>query len=384
MDRKTLLSNILALEAKNIILVLPTGTGKSKIAVELCKKNKANTILIVIPKLVLIDNWKEELKKWKYKNKVEFSTYVGLNKKADNKYDCIILDECHHITDRSAEFLYSIDRNHIIGLSATLPSDKKELLDTIADPEYYYLSTKQAIENEILPDPKVYLMPLILDNKIKDQVYIKHPKGKGIVECDYLTRFRYLSVKGKQIHIKCTKKQYVDLLSADIQWYKNRYMITKNIIFKNQWLNLAGKRLQYLAHIKNDEIKKILNRLSDKRVLTFCATIEQTEALGKNCINSKNENSATILKDFNEGKIKHITSCNIINEGINLADCQVGVYANLNSSETIITQRTGRILRHKEPEIILPYYVGTREEEIKNSMLENYNPELIFKYEDYH
>ena len=36
-----------------------------------------------------------------------------------------------------------------------------------------------------------------------------------------------------------------------------------------------------------------------------------------------------------------------------------------------------RILRHKNPIIILPYFKGTREEEIKDIMLEDYNPELI-------
>ena len=43
----------------------------------------------------------------------------------------------------------------------------------------------------------------------------------------------------------------------------------------------------------------------------------------------------------------------------------------------MVVQKTGRILRHKEPVIIIPYYVGTREEELKDKMLENYNPELI-------
>ena len=36
-----------------------------------------------------------------------------------------------------------------------------------------------------------------------------------------------------------------------------------------------------------------------------------------------------------------------------------------------------RILRHKEPVIIIPYYKHTREEELVEKMLENYNSELI-------
>ena len=62
---------------------------------------------------------------------------------------------------------------------------------------------------------------------------------------------------------------------------------------------------------------------------------------------------------------------------MNLVDCRIGIYANLNSSDTIIKQRTGRLLRHPNPIIIIPYYKGTREEELVNKMLEDYNPELV-------
>ena len=80
---------------------------------------------------------------------------------------------------------------------------------------------------------------------------------------------------------------------------------------------------------------------------------------------------------FNTGKIKHITACDMLNEGMNLTDCRVGIYANLNSSDILIKQKTGRLLRHKHPVIIIPYYKGTREQEIVEKMLENYNPDLV-------
>ncbi len=62
---------------------------------------------------------------------------------------------------------------------------------------------------------------------------------------------------------------------------------------------------------------------------------------------------------------------------MNLVNCKVGIYANLNSSETIVKQRLGRVLRHKNPIIIVPFFKNTRDEELKNKMLEDYNPELI-------
>ena len=62
---------------------------------------------------------------------------------------------------------------------------------------------------------------------------------------------------------------------------------------------------------------------------------------------------------------------------MNLIDCQVGIYASLNSSDTMIKQKLGRLLRHPNPVLIIPYYNNTREEEIIEKMLEDYNPELV-------
>jgi superfamily II DNA or RNA helicase len=80
---------------------------------------------------------------------------------------------------------------------------------------------------------------------------------------------------------------------------------------------------------------------------------------------------------FNDKKIKHITAVNILNENANLVDCRIGIFCNLNSSEIITVQRCGRLLRHKNPAIIIPYYVDTREEELMNKMIEGYNPDTI-------
>ena len=43
----------------------------------------------------------------------------------------------------------------------------------------------------------------------------------------------------------------------------------------------------------------------------------------------------------------------------------------------MIKQRLGRILRHPNPIIIIPFYKNTRDEEIVNKMLEDYNQELV-------
>lgn len=155
------------------------------------------------------------------------------------------------------------------------------------------------------------------------------------------------------------------------------YLRTRSNIAKNKWLKLCSDRLKWLSDKKLYYSQQLLSSLKDFRTLTFCNSIEQTELLGEYCINSKNKDSLQYLENFNNGKINHITACSMLNEGMNLTNCQIGIYNNLNSSETIIKQRMGRILRHPNPIIIIPYYKDTREEELVKEMLEDYNPDLI-------
>ena len=50
-----------------------------------------------------------------------------------------------------------------------------------------------------------------------------------------------------------------------------------------------------------------------------------------------------VLNTFNKGKIKHITACNMLHEGINLVNCKYGIFANINASEYIQIQRVGKL-----------------------------------------
>jgi hypothetical protein len=43
----------------------------------------------------------------------------------------------------------------------------------------------------------------------------------------------------------------------------------------------------------------------------------------------------------------------------------------------MVPQRIGRSLRHKSPVIIVPYYQGTREEDLVKNMIEGFNPNCV-------
>lgn len=382
MDRDELRDQVLNASSTSILCELPTGVGKSKIALDYMSSKLAATpslnLLIVVPRLVLIENWKEEFKKWGYERYlpyVEFVTYVSFPKKA-GVYDMIIFDEAHHFSERCREAFEDFITGYTLLLSATVGRNMRyELKSMFKDLYICHITARKAIQEDILPDPKVFLIPLVLDSKVPCCEIVKNKSQKVELRIPYAQRFAYSKVKNKKIIISCTQQQYYDDLSSKIAWYKRKIFME---VFKNKFLKESGTRLKWLSDQKTAFVKSLLEHcLPDQRTLTFCNGIPQTEELGKYCVNSKNKASDENLEKFNAGRIRHITACNMLDEGVNLVNCRVGVYATLNSSDRMITQKLGRLLRHPNPVLIIPYFKNTRDEEIVNKMIEDYNPELV-------
>lgn len=381
--KKTLIDKIISTATNNILCCLPTGYGKSKLALDIitnrCEVN--DQILVVIPRNVLIENWQQEIDKWNAMGIYTFTTYMSLQKHLDKEWDAIIFDECHHLSDRCMEFLGDFKAKIRIFLSATVKMDLQfALRDMFKDLSIYKVNIRKAIEQNVLPDPEVYLYPLVLDNTIMKRQIILNPKFKDTIIVDFdKGGAKYLQMKGlkQKIVINCTDKQYSNWLNTQALTYKNRYYRTHKEIFLHIWQRTCLERLKFLSNAKTDIVKEILKQYKDKRTLTLCNSIEQCELLGENAIHSKNGEALDVLDKFNKGEINHITACGMLNEGVNLKDCEVGIFANLNSSEILTIQRIGRILRHKEPKIVIPYYIHTREEELVEQMKENYNKDLI-------
>ena len=378
------LSNLLNKStSKEIVLELSTGLGKSKLALEFINKHYSKNaifknILIVVPRLVLINNWKDEIKKWGFEellNYIVFTTYNSLHKYYDNSWDVICYDEAHHLSDRCKEIDSHLNSKYRLFLSATLKREMKSWIKfKYPKVEFITVSLKEAIENEVLPDPKILLIPLTLDNTNSTEVLVKKNKKSTLtIDCFYKDRWKYMKLYN--CNIKCTPQQYYNEISQEIEYWKKQSMFKKSFEFK--WLKCCNDRLKWLSNQKETIVITILKHLKDYRVLTFCNSIEQTKKLGKYCINSKNKDAMEHLTMFNERKIKHITACDMLNEGVTLTDCKVGLFAAINSSEILVKQKNGRVLRHKEPVIIIPYYKNTREEELVVKMIENYNKDLI-------
>ena len=352
-------------EANCLVLNLATGTGKSKIAIECTNKicdrvfkreEDATHVLILVSKTVHKDVWKKELDKWDIKTDcIIIECYESLHKYAKGYFDVVICDEAQHLSEARQEILKTIHiQDLLIVLSATLKKELCWFFKANYRTEFIKCDIKEAIEDDVLPEPTIYLLPLKLDNSICKYKYDKFKK----------------TIIGTQL-------SYYNNMCSLIDFYKRKYMTSRRDFMKNLWLRACNDRLKWLSEQKENIILSLLDKLRNYRTLTFCSSIEQTEKLGKFCINSKNKKSIEYLDMFNNKKIKHITSCNILNESVNLVDCRVCIFCNMNASEIIVKQRCGRGLRHKKPVFIVPYYEHTREAELVDKIIENYNEDRI-------
>lgn len=355
-------------ETRYMILELITGMGKTKVAINLinhiCERvfynyESPTSVLILVAKTVHKQTWKEEIEKWGgiKSDYITIECYESLKNYENYRFDVVVADEMQHLSEARLEVLETIHVDEaFIGLSATIKRDMRNYFIHQHKAKIIKCGLKEAVKDEVLPEPTVYLLPLSLD----------------IVHYSY-------KVKKFGRNIITTQRGYYDCISSLIEWYKTKYFNSRSERIKNMWLSTAGKRLKWCAEQKETLILAILNKFKNYKTLTFCSSIEQSERLGKYNITSKNKASVKNLEMFNSNKIKHITACNILNEGVNLTNCRIGIFCNLNSSEIVVKQRIGRILRHKSPIIIIPYFKNTREEELMEKMIEEYDKNSIIR-----
>ena len=387
-NREDILQDILSVKQSNLLITAGTGVGKTYLSLKKAQSLNCKKVLVVIPKLVLIDNWNKEIAKWNEFNiifkDIEYVTYVSLPKYIGKEYDMIIYDEAHHITERCLKAIPFIKSNYNILLSATIKRTQlPEFIKVFHGLYNYSVTLQDAINNEILPEPKIILIPLTLKSYRTTELII-NPKGTSVKYIDYQTyRMNKLQIKQRpksiKVIVKCTELEWYVENERDINGLWTKVSRTANPILKNCYLKKCGDRLTWLSERKTPYIATILTVLKDKkcRSITFCNNIKQTEQLGQTCINSKNPDSDKILDFFNRGTINHIQAVEMLTEGVNLYNCQVALFQSRNSSQRVMVQKIGRALRHQNPILLFPYFKNTREEELVKNIIEDYDKSMI-------
>lgn len=381
-------------EKKYLILSWSTGTGKTKPAIDAIAELKPKRVLLLVAETLHKKNWKEEFIKHGYGNlynSITVACYASLHKYVGTEWDLLIADEAHHLgSELRLSYLSTIKFNYSLLLSATLsPSIQKKI--RIATDKFFYnykIHLQEAIDNEILPEPTIYLIPLYLDTKkYSEEIVENWGKANRVVYCTYENRWPYLKNRKTlypniSLHIKCTQAQKYLYYCDQFNYWKKRFMDSRSVISKNKWLQAGSHRKDYLGSLKTPYVFKLLERIKDKRFICFCTNILQAEVLGRdNSIHSKKQGSQTTVDEFNSLKRNSIFAVGKAVEGVNLTGIEAGVIVQLDGKPLKYYQKSGRVYRSKNPEQYIFYYKNTRDEEFLKEALEGIDTKYIKEYQ---
>ena len=374
-----------------VILKWATGCGKSKATIDLINyavdkyHKKVVKVLFVVAERAHIKNWQDEMFKWNLKiDKVatDVICYASLHKMENADYDIIVFDEAHHVfTEKRLNIIRTLKAKYVFLLSATLSKNKTFEIEGIYG--RFTVSTvtlKDAIDSDILPDPRVYLIGLELDNTIPNQKIViggKDVKGPVI---SWEKRTKYI-FKNYSCVIRCTQRQKYLYYTDTMEYWKRRYEYSHSNFHHNRWVNTGSMRKRFLGELKTRYVRRLLLTIpEDKRFVCFCASVAQAEAIAKDkTISSKRATKAnqSIIDSFNAKQLNQIFAVGMITEGMNLTDIQAGIIVQLDGKERLFVQKFGRSMRAQDPVSFIFYYKDTQDEVYLKNALENIDKKYI-------
>ncbi len=354
------------LQLKKGTVVLPTGSGKTILALKIIEKINSPA-LIIVPTLVLVKQWKDRLSE---AFSIKIGEYTGEKKELQaltvstydsafinaehlgNRFKLIVFDEVHHLPSEGyihiAEIFASPFR---LGLTATY-------------------ERADGLHNELLR---------LIGGKVVE------------IEADELTGKYLADYEIQRIGIALTTEEKEDY-EANSNKFK-AYLTSKNIILKNQsefkkLIMRSGRdpeareallarnraeRIAYNSKNKLEKLKELLNK--DNRTIIFTRYNDMAYDISKNffipCITHKilNNEREEILDKFKQGLYSVIVSSQVLDEGIDVPEANIGIIISGTGSSREFVQRLGRLLRPKEGKKAILYELvskGTKEVKTAN------------------
>lgn len=333
------------------VIVLPTGTGKSYLALKAIAEIKERA-LIIVPTLALVDQWYQLVKKKLGISSEYIGLWIGGKKELDKDIvistyasayrdiislrksrSLVIFDEVHHLPAESyriaAEGMFAPFR---MGLSAT--------------PE-------RADEAHVL-----------LDELIGPQVFRKMPDDfDSNYLSDYEIKTIYVDMKPDERSRFDEKKAIYDNFIASHKIRGFGGSVLQRIIMmsgSNKDARDALKARQTMNKISGNSVSKLIKLAEllelhkNQKVIIFSQSTEMVETISFQflipCITyeTSSQERKEILRKFKDGSYTKIVASSVLDEGIDVPDAAVGIILTGTAQPRQFIQRLGRILR--------PYY----------------------------
>jgi superfamily II DNA or RNA helicase len=341
------------------IVVLPTGTGKTFVAI-LAIARIGRPTLVVAPTIVLMNQWWAELR-------AAFGTAVGLLgggsydlqpltattydsaylhlERWGNRYGLIVFDECHHLPSTSYQLAaVGAIAPFRLGLTATPErADAGEVvLPELIGPIVCRREIKQ-LTGDFLADYRVQRVNVDLSADEARQYQEARDLYRGFVDAH---RISMGSAGGWQRFLQLTARSAEG--RAAFQAYREQ------------------KRLALAAPAKLELLGQLLHRHSDDRAIIFTYDNATAYQIARRFLvpvithQTKARERQHILERFHNGTYPLLATSQVLNEGVDVPAANVGIVLSGTGSVREHVQRLGRLLRKYGEKQALLYEVVTR------------------------
>ncbi len=326
------------------VIILPTGTGKSFVAIMAIATTKRNTI-VVVPTLDLMNQWYDLLKFYfpgcpigliggghydpQALTVITYDSSYRHLENIGNRFGLIIFDECHHLPSSSyklaAQFCIAPYR---LGLSATpeRADNAHEFLYDLVGP-FVYQKNISEMSGDYLADYNIVEM-------------------KASLSAEERKEYKYF----RQVYLDFIRAQSIRI--GKNSWH--RFIIAASQSLEGRKALLAYFRQREISQAAPAKLR-ILERLLDKhpneRILIFthdnatAYTISQRFLVPVITHQTKAKERSEYIAGFNQGKYCILATSRVLNEGVNIPAATIGIILSGSASVREHVQRLGRILR---------------------------------------
>ncbi len=327
------------------VAALPTGSGKTILAVMAIARLKRPT-LILVPTIDLMVQWANVLKRFfnvpigmwgggsNETHDITVSTYNSAILKMEfygNRFAFLIADECHHLPGPANQLAaqWSI-APYRLGLSATPESDPER--------------------DELLKDLMGGVCCLIQIDELSQGVLSDYIVETIPLELTALERAEYME----------NRKIYIDFLHQH-HLVMNSIRAWRSFIMQAARSGQAGRKA-FEAYLKQKNIArngeekyrmvwKLIRKHAGERIIIFTADNAAAYELGRRYYlpvlthHTKSAERKSMLENFRTGDCPVLVSSKVLNEGVDVPEANIGIIVSGGASVREHVQRLGRILR---------------------------------------
>ena len=345
------------------VVVLPTGAGKTAVAVRAIERVGRST-LVVVPTLALLKQWYSVLT-----DAFGHSATVGLlgggyheitpltvttydsayihAERYGDRFALVIYDEVHHLpAPKNAIIPKMLLAPYSLGLTATpeRPDGGHDLLPDLVGPIAYRRSPEELAGT--------YLAPFEL---------VRVP-----IELTAQERFEY--AQADAVYRDFLNKHRLVVRSPE-DWQRFILVASTSHSGGREALLAARRRreIQEGAMRKVATLETLLRRHWDDRCLVFAKSVDEVYSLSRRFLipgvtyETPARERKEILDRFREGRYRAIIASDVLNEGVDVPDAGVAIILAGSASRREYVQRLGRILRPREGKRATLYELVTAE-----------------------